>query len=188
MILVDSQRCDMIDMGYSIGQLAKRCRLSRSTLLYYSSIGLLVPGNRTAAGYRVYSEDDRVKLERIIAFRSLGIDLKSIKELLELEGEKPLGLFLRRLFEINDSIVRLRDQQKEIMDLLELDRSLGDDGQSIRMRLSLTLAEGKKKFDSGHFHSVFERCSPDEHRRLLSLLGFSESDYSRIIKEIAERA
>jgi DNA-binding transcriptional MerR regulator len=171
-------------MSYTIGQLAERCHLSRSTLLYYSNIGLLTPENRTAAGYRVYSENDRIRLDRIIAFRALGIELKNIKELLELENQKPLGVFLKRLFEINDSIVSLRNQQKEIIGMLELDHSVGDDRQAIKDNLSKTLAEGPRKFDFRHFHSVFEKCSPEEHKRLLHLLGFSEPEYSQIIKEI----
>jgi DNA-binding transcriptional MerR regulator len=50
---------------YTIGRIARIFGLSRSTLLYYDSIGLLTPTGRSDAGYRLYSEDDRKRLERI---------------------------------------------------------------------------------------------------------------------------
>ena len=50
---------------YTIGKLAKKFDLSRSTLLYYDSIGLLKPSSRTESEYRQYSEDDAARLEQI---------------------------------------------------------------------------------------------------------------------------
>ncbi len=38
----------------TIGRLARRFGLSRSTLLYYDSIGLLSPSTRSAKDYRLY--------------------------------------------------------------------------------------------------------------------------------------
>ena len=39
----------------TIGKLARKFDLSRSTLLYYDRIGLLKPSGRTRANYRVYT-------------------------------------------------------------------------------------------------------------------------------------
>jgi DNA-binding transcriptional MerR regulator len=160
------------------------CCLSRSTLLYYSNIGILAPRCRTEAGYRIYSENDRVRLEKIITFRSLGIELKKIKDLLELENQKPLGILLKRIFQINDSIIVLRKQQKEILDILELDNSHKIGKSAFKSRLPVVFDEEPKKIDFKHIHSVFEQCSPEEHKRLLDLLGFSESESQELMKEI----
>jgi len=176
------------DIQYTIGELAKLSCLSRSTLLYYSNIGLLPPGNRTTAGYRMYSENDRIRLEKIKTFRSLGIELKKINDLLELENQKPLGALLKRVFQINDSIVTLRKQQKEILDILELDKSNKVGKKAIKSSLPLIFDMESKKIDFRHIHSVFEQCSPEEHKRLLNLLGFSESDYLELLKEINANA
>jgi len=42
------------EQRYPDSQLAGRFGLSRSTLLYYDSIGLLSPSERTASNYRLY--------------------------------------------------------------------------------------------------------------------------------------
>jgi hypothetical protein len=49
----------------TIGQLARKHGLSRSTLLYYDRIGLLSPTSRSAAGYRRYGPTEVDRLTRI---------------------------------------------------------------------------------------------------------------------------
>ena len=49
---------------YTVGHLARSFGLSRSTLLYYDSIGLCKPSGRSAANYRTYTEKDRERLGR----------------------------------------------------------------------------------------------------------------------------
>ena len=62
----------------TVGRLAKRFGLSRSTLLYYDSIGLLRPTGRSAKGYRLYSEDDAARLEKICLYRQTGLSLDEV--------------------------------------------------------------------------------------------------------------
>ena len=49
--------------SWTVGRLARRFGLSRSTLLYYDSVGLLRPSDRSPAGYRLYTEKDLSRLE-----------------------------------------------------------------------------------------------------------------------------
>ena len=51
----------------TVSQLARLCGLSRTTLLYYESIGLLPPASRSNANYRRYSAED---LERLVVRRA----------------------------------------------------------------------------------------------------------------------
>ena len=53
------------------------------TLHHYDPLGLLKPSKRTGAGYRLYSENDLVRLEQIIVLKFLGLPLKRIKELVD---------------------------------------------------------------------------------------------------------
>jgi DNA-binding transcriptional MerR regulator len=50
---------------------------------HYGRLGLLKPSKRTGAGYRLYSENDLLRLEQIIVLKFLGPPLKRIKELLD---------------------------------------------------------------------------------------------------------
>lgn len=173
---------------YTIGQLAELCSLSRSTLLYYSNQGLLTPTSRTQAGYRIYSEEDRTRLEKILAFRSLGLELKKIKDLLELENRRPVGVLLKRIFQINDNIAALRKQQKAILEILEVDQSLRVGKSAVESFLESAADKGLSRSNYKRIHATFEACSPTEHRRLLKLLGFSESDSRELMEDIANLA
>ena len=51
------------------------------TLHHYDAIGLVVPGERTAAGYRRYGRADVERLQEVLFFRELGFSLEQIKEI-----------------------------------------------------------------------------------------------------------
>ncbi len=171
---------------YTIGRLGELCGLSRSALLYYDSIGLLKPSDRSASGYRLYSEADKARLERILSFRALGLDLERIGELLDLPDKGPVGALLRRIFAINDEIVRLRDQQRAILELLEADGSLKVGKAALLALSGLGKAAGITEANYERLHAAFEANSPAEHRRLLALLGFMPGEISEFLAKIAK--
>jgi MerR family transcriptional regulator, thiopeptide resistance regulator len=169
---------------YTVGELGRLIGLSRTALLYYDSIGLLKPSGRSAAGYRRYSEADRARLERIAAFRELGIPLSAIPRLLALPTEGAAGILLERLVEANAAIEALRAQQRGILELLESCGAL----RKGRSRLGELAAAGPKPgLDGSNYrriHAALERGSPAEHRRLLGALGFSEAEIKDFLREL----
>ncbi|HWQ62702.1 MAG TPA: MerR family transcriptional regulator, partial [Negativicutes bacterium] len=103
---------------YTVGQLAKSFRLSRAALLYYDSIGLLPCARRTAAGYRLYSDEDYQRLALICRYREAGLALDAIRELLAGAQSRTASLLTARLNELSGEIARLREQQKGLVRLL----------------------------------------------------------------------
>lgn len=76
---------------YRIEQVADRLQTTKRTLRYYEEIGLLPPAERTEGGYRLYSEDDIARLERIQRLKDLlGFSLAEIRELLQADYERGL--------------------------------------------------------------------------------------------------
>ena len=74
---------------YRIEQVAARTGLTKRTLRYYEEIGLLDPQTRSEGNYRLYSEADLARLERICRLKStLGLSLAETKELLALEEKR----------------------------------------------------------------------------------------------------
>lgn len=66
---------------YRIQEFAERAGVTIKALHHYDRIGLLQPA-RTGARYRVYTDRDLDRVDRIAAFKFLGIPLKQIKALL----------------------------------------------------------------------------------------------------------
>ena len=63
--------------------MAQLAGVSVRTLHHYDSIGLLVPGARTAAGYRLYTDADLFRLQQILIGRELGLSLEEIRRALD---------------------------------------------------------------------------------------------------------
>ena len=68
---------------WKVGEIAKLTQLSVRTLHYYDEVGLLKPTARSGAGHRLYTEDDVVRLQRIVSLRQLGFSLDDIRGSLE---------------------------------------------------------------------------------------------------------
>ena len=68
---------------YRVGEAAALTRVSVRTLHHYDRIGLLRPATRSEGGYRLYGEDDLLRLQQILTLRYLGFPLKRIGELLD---------------------------------------------------------------------------------------------------------
>jgi DNA-binding transcriptional MerR regulator len=67
----------------TVGQLAERFGVTVRTLHHYDEIGLLVPSDRSAAGYRLYTEADVTRLRHVVVYRRLGFALEDITLLLD---------------------------------------------------------------------------------------------------------
>lgn len=70
-------------VAYSVGKVAQLAGVTVRTLHHYGEIGLLEPRERTAAGYRRYSDADLDRLSRILFYRELGFSLDDIGTLLD---------------------------------------------------------------------------------------------------------
>ncbi len=70
-------------MSHSVGQVARLTGVTVRTLHHYDAIGLLSPSERTAAGYRRYTEADLDRLRTIIGYRELDFPLDRIAAMLD---------------------------------------------------------------------------------------------------------
>jgi DNA-binding transcriptional MerR regulator len=69
----------------SIGELATRTGLPVRTIRFYSDSGVVPPADRTQAGYRLYGPDALARLGLVRTLRELGVDLATIRRVLERE-------------------------------------------------------------------------------------------------------
>jgi DNA-binding transcriptional MerR regulator len=71
---------------FQVKDVARVAGVSVRTLHHYDAIGLLTPRLRTAAGYRVYTDSDLLRLQQILIGRELGLSLEEIRRLLDEPG------------------------------------------------------------------------------------------------------
>jgi DNA-binding transcriptional MerR regulator len=72
----------MANRTFQPHEFAKRAGVTIRALHHYDRLSLLEPSGRTAAGYRLYTDRDMVRLEQIVALKFIGFPLSQIRELL----------------------------------------------------------------------------------------------------------
>lgn len=72
----------MSDELLTVGQVAEGLGVTVRTLHHYDEIGLVVPSERSRAGYRLYTEQDLRRLQHVVVYRRLGLPLEEIGRIL----------------------------------------------------------------------------------------------------------
>ncbi|MDP4708539.1 MAG: MerR family transcriptional regulator [Rickettsiaceae bacterium] len=80
--------------NWYIKEFGKLTGVSVRTLHHYDQIGLLKPSVRQTNGYRLYSEEDLLKQQQIVALKSFGFELAQIQKLLY--GDVDIMLHLKK--------------------------------------------------------------------------------------------
>jgi DNA-binding transcriptional MerR regulator len=162
----------------TIGKMASRFGLSRSTLLYYDRVGLLSPSDRATNGYRCYSDADALRLAKICTYRKAGLSLSEIGRILDAGGGQVSEILERRLSELNNEIEAARSRQRFVISLLkEPDVLARRNGPMNKEKWTKMLRKaGFSEEDMLAWHREFERSAPAKHQRFLSLLGIPEEE------------
>jgi MerR family transcriptional regulator, thiopeptide resistance regulator len=125
--------------GYSVGDVARIAGVTVRLLHHYDDIGLLVPSGRTASGYRVYGYAELERLQQILAYRALGLELDAIAKILDDPDADPVEHLRRRHTELTERIEELRSQLAAVEKTME----------ARRMGIQLTPREMFEVFGAG---------------------------------------
>jgi DNA-binding transcriptional MerR regulator len=156
---------------FTVTKLAASCGLSRSTVLYYESIGLFRASSRSPANYRRYTDDDVARLRQICIYRDAGLKLTDIRALLDRPENDPSSVLKRRLVELNAEIERLRAHQGAILKLLRTKNQFWRIKVMTKDKwVSIMKAAGFKEADMHRWHVEFEKSAPAEHQEFLEYL------------------
>jgi MerR family transcriptional regulator, thiopeptide resistance regulator len=93
--------------GYTVGRVADLSGVTIRTLHHYDEVGLLSPGGRSAAGYRIYEDRDLERLQRILFYRELGFTLDEISTIVDDPHTDALGHLRRQRGLLTGRIDRL---------------------------------------------------------------------------------
>jgi DNA-binding transcriptional MerR regulator len=120
---------------YLVKEVAEIAGVSVRTLHHYDEIELLVPVGRTDAGYRLYDDDDLLRLQQILLGRELGLTLEEIRRsLTEPDFDRRQALLAQRA-----ELAKRAEQTAEMLRAVDvalalLDRAeAGDSAESVSL-------------------------------------------------------
>ena len=169
----------------TVTQLARKCSISRATILYYEREGLLQPTSRSDNGYRWYGEAEVERLQSIVAYRSYGIPVVDIKNLLnETDDESQTQILKAHFIELEKEIEQLRAQQKAIVNILQEPELFSEVQHKINKErwVAIMSASGLDEDAMTRWHQQFEQMEPQEHQRFLESLGIEAEEIKSIRK------
>lgn len=102
-------------MAYTVKQLADLSGVSPRTLRYYDEIELLKPAEITEAGYRLYQQAEVDRLQQILVYRSMGLPLKEIQQLLD----QPEFKIETALYKQQKQLLKKRQEIDELLLLVD---------------------------------------------------------------------
>lgn len=173
----------------TVSTLAKRCGLSRSTVLHYESLGLLRRAPRTAGNYRAYDESDLRRLQQIAVHRNVGLGLAAIRSVLDRPRGDAAAVLEHRLMEIDRDIETLRGHQRAILRLLEKSRTLGRTKMMTKDRwVAIMRSAGFSDADMHRWHAEFEKAAPADHQEFLQFLHIEPAEIVKIREASRTRA
>jgi MerR family transcriptional regulator, copper efflux regulator len=115
----------------NIGEAASASGVSAKTIRYYETAGLIATANRSAGGYRVYTQVDVFMLRFIKRARDLGFSIERIRRLLDLWKDKSRAsrdvkrLALDHIADITAKIAAMSTVRDAVQELA--DKCDGDD-------------------------------------------------------------
>ena len=131
---------------YTTGELAKLCGVTVRTVQYYDTRGILIPGELSEGGRRLYSEDDLKRMKVICFLRELDLPIDVISQILKEEHpEKVISL----LIEQQETVLsdEISEKQEKLEKLRELKNALkGKTAVSLEAIGDIAvIMEGRKK-------------------------------------------
>jgi len=177
----------------TVTKLARRCGVSRTTLLYYESIRLIPPPQRSGSNYRYYDETDVQRLLQIRSYRDAGLTIDDIRAIMgatitKHSGSKASGVLKRRLLELDAEIATLRGHQRAILKLLQ-SKALGKAKMISKEKwVSIMKACGFTEEQMSRWHAEFERSAPAEHQEFLEFLHIPADEITNIRNQSRTRS
>ena len=94
-------------MEYTVQKLSQIAGISTRTLRYYDEIGILKPARINSSGYRIYGQSEVDRLQQIMLYREMGVNLDMIQDILSSETFDDLAA-------LKDHLVKLLAQRQQI--------------------------------------------------------------------------
>lgn len=174
---------------YGIRELAEMAGVSARTLRWYDGIGLLKPSRVGENGYRFYSEVEVNRLQHILFYREMGLELKRIAEILDAPS------FDRRKA-LHEHLAALEKERSRMDDVIAtLRRTIEAEERNETMSnhekfeafKKKTIDENEAKYGKEAREKYGNEAVNASNARMMNMSESQYSEWERIGKEIQTR-
>lgn len=176
-------------MEYTIQQLSRLSGVTTRALRWYDKLGLLKPSGRTEGGYRRYGRLEVDRLQDILYYRALGVELARVKEILDDPSYDRLAVLRSHLSALEGERERIQgliDSVRETIRTQERDEMMSDEKkfeafkrQFVEEKERLYGAEARKKYGDAQVDA--------SNAKVMGITLEQYQEYERLSEEILEK-
>lgn len=120
-------------------------------------------------------------MERICIFRNAGLSLEDVREILSSDTEPTVIILEKRMQELEDQILFLRNQQHAIIAMLKnITNGTVKPIVDKDMWVKMMVAAGMDESSMERWHAEFEHHAPKAHQEFLMSLGIPKDEVLKI--------
>lgn len=166
-------------MEYTVQKLGRLAGISTRTLRYYDEIGILKPARINSSGYRIYGQTEVDRLQQILFYRELGVNLDSIKNIVlssSFDGVEALRQHHIKLLEKKEQLEALIQNVEKTIAMSE-GRIIMTDQEKFEGFKQNLIDENEEKYGK----EIREKYGEEAvERSNANLKNMSKEDYERI--------
>lgn len=109
-----------MDKSYTISEIAKIFNITTNKIRFYEKKGLLLPFRDLDSEYRKFDKNDIVRLQSILLYRSIGLSIDNIKDILgNAQKENYISHFNNQWEIVNNEIHRLSSIRSSLENVID---------------------------------------------------------------------
>lgn len=175
-------------MEYTVQKLAKLAGVSTRTLRYYDEIGLLEPARKNSSGYRIYGREEVDKLQQILFYRELGLDLDSIKRIVadpSFDGPSALRMHREKLLDRRSQLDLLINNVESTISATEGKSTMADSEKFKGFKQKL-VDDNEKQYGEEVRGKYGDEVADKSNAKMLNMSEEKYAEFSRLEQEVLD--
>ena len=176
-------------MEYSIQELSRLSGVTTRTLRWYDQIGLLKPSRVAESGYRYYGGAEVDRLQDILYYRALGVELARIKECLDDPSFDRLAALRNHLAALEAERERLEQLIRSVKDTIgaEERNEIMNDEQKFEAFKQRAVAHNEKVYGAEIRSKYGDQEVDEANAAVMNLTQAQYQEWTNLGREIQER-
>ena len=176
-------------MEYSIQELSRLSGVTTRTLRWYDQIGLLKPSRVAESGYRYYGGAEVDRLQDILYYRALGVELARIKECLDDPSFDRLAALRNHLAALEAERERLEQLIRSVKDTIgaEERNEIMNDEQKFEAFKQRAVAHNEEVYGAEIRSKYGDQEVDEANAAVMNLTQAQYQEWTNLGREIQER-
>lgn len=176
-------------MEYSIQELSRLSGVTTRTLRWYDQIGLLKPSRVAESGYRYYGGAEVDRLQDILYYRALGVELARIKECLDDPSFDRLAALRNHLAALEAERERLEQLIRSVKDTIgaEERNEIMNDEQKFEAFKQRAVAHNEKVYGAEIRSKYGDQEVDEANAAVMNLTQAQYQEWTDLGREIQDR-